>query len=146
MKKLVKNRRMRVRWLLSAAILALWQRLVSSNKALHLLYQTMRAVLYQRTTTAIKMASKVYPIFCHRFVCCCPGSRWGDTEWVVARWQQRPVASGGSPGHSASGNAVCIAPMHSHGHQKGLQLRCICFSPPHFLLTVIIAKDHVMVD
>jgi hypothetical protein len=32
-------------------------------------------------------------IFHHRFVCCCPGGRWGNTEWVVARWRQ-PVASG----------------------------------------------------
>ncbi len=39
-----------------------------------------------------KMASKVGPFFCRYFVCCCPGSRWGNTEQVVAQWH-RPVAS-----------------------------------------------------
>ncbi len=34
-----------------------------------------------------------WPIFCHRFVCCCPGACWGNTEQVGARWQH-PVASG----------------------------------------------------
>ncbi len=33
----------------------------------------------------------------------------------------------GSPGHAASGDAVCIAPTHMHGYQNGLQQRCICF-------------------
>ncbi len=78
---------------LSAAILAQWRRLVASNKALNLLYWVMRAVLYRRTATAIEMASLFGTFFCHRFVCCCPGGRWGDTEQVVARWR-RPVASG----------------------------------------------------
>ncbi len=32
-----------------------------------------------------------------RCVDCCHGSRWGNTERVVARWQ-RPVASGGALG------------------------------------------------
>ncbi len=40
---------------------------------------------------AIKMASKIGPFF-HCFVCCCCGSRWGDTEQVVVKWQH-PVAS-----------------------------------------------------
>jgi hypothetical protein len=41
---------------------------------------------------AIKTASKV-GVFLHPcFVCCCPGSRWGNTEQVVAQcWH--PVAS-----------------------------------------------------
>jgi hypothetical protein len=47
----------------------------------------MHAVLYQRTATAIKMASFFGSFFCHLFVCCCPGGCWGDTEQVVARWQ-----------------------------------------------------------
>ncbi len=54
---------MHVQWLLSAAILTQWQRLVASNKALSLLYWKMHAVLYQRTAAAIKMASKVDPFF-----------------------------------------------------------------------------------
>jgi hypothetical protein len=77
---------------LSAAILAQWRRLVASNKALNILYWAMCAVLYRRTATAIKTASLLGPFFCHRFVCCCPGGCWGNTEQVVARWQH-PVAS-----------------------------------------------------
>ncbi len=78
---------------LLAAILAQWWCLVASNKALNLLYRAMRAVLYRRTAAAIKMASLLGTFFCHRFVCCCPGGCWGNTEWVVARWQH-PWASG----------------------------------------------------
>jgi hypothetical protein len=83
---------MHVQFLFSTAILARWQRIVASNKALNLPYQAMHAVLYRRTGAAIKMASKVDPFFCRRSVCCCPGSRWGNTEQVVTQWQ-RPVAS-----------------------------------------------------
>jgi hypothetical protein len=42
---------------------------------------------------AIEMASLLVTFFCCHFVCCCPGSRWGNTEQVVAQWQH-PVASG----------------------------------------------------
>jgi hypothetical protein len=83
---------MHVRWLLLAAILAQWQRLVAFNKALNLLYQAMCAVSYRRTAVAIKMASKVDPFFFCHFICCCPGGRWVNTKQVVAQWQ-RPVAS-----------------------------------------------------
>jgi hypothetical protein len=48
--------------------------------------------MYQCTATAIEMASHFGTFFCRRFVCCCPGSRWGDTEQVVAQWRH-PVAS-----------------------------------------------------
>jgi hypothetical protein len=65
---------------LLAAILAQWRHLVASNKALNLLYWAMHMVLYRRTTAAIKMASLLGTFFCCRFVCCCSGSRWGDTE------------------------------------------------------------------
>jgi hypothetical protein len=78
---------------LLAAILARWWLLVGSNKALNLLYRTMRTVLYRCTATAIKMASLLGTFFCRCFVCCCPGGHWGNTEWVVAQWQH-PVASG----------------------------------------------------
>jgi hypothetical protein len=67
-----------------AAILAQWRRLVASNKALNLLYWAMCAVLYWRTAAAIKMASLFSKFFRRRFVCCCPGGRWGNTEQVVA--------------------------------------------------------------
>jgi hypothetical protein len=78
---------------LLAAILAQWQHLVASNKALNLLYQAMCAVLYRRTAAAIKMASLLGTFFCCCFICCCPGGCWGNMEQVVTRWQC-PVASG----------------------------------------------------
>ncbi len=46
-----------------AAILAQWQCPVASIKALDLLHWAMHAVLYRRTTAAIKMGSKVGPFF-----------------------------------------------------------------------------------
>jgi hypothetical protein len=55
-------------------------------------YWGMCAVLYWRTTAAIKTASKVGSFFCCRVVCCCPGGRWGDMEQVVAQWRH-PVTS-----------------------------------------------------
>jgi hypothetical protein len=93
MKKLEKNQGRLDRLQLLTAILAQWRHLVASNKALNLLYRVMHAVLYRCTAAAIKMASLLGTFFCHCFVCCCPGGRWGNTEQVVARWQ-RPVASG----------------------------------------------------
>ncbi len=74
-------------------VLAQWWHPVASSEALDLLYRGMYAVLYQRTATAIKMASLFGTFFCHCFICCCPGDRWGDTEWVIA-WWRCPVASG----------------------------------------------------
>jgi hypothetical protein len=92
MKILEKNQGRLDQLQLSATILAQWRHLVASNKALNLLYQGMCAVLYRRTAAAIKMASLLGTFFHQCFVCCCPGSRWGDTEQVVARWRH-PVAS-----------------------------------------------------
>jgi hypothetical protein len=79
--------------MLSAAILAQWRRPVASSEALDLFHWAICTVLYRQTATAIKMASKVGPFFCHCFVCCCPGGPWGDTEQVVAHWRH-PVTSG----------------------------------------------------
>jgi hypothetical protein len=93
MKKLEKNRGGCDRLHLLAAILVRWWRLVASNKALSLLYLAMHAVLYRRTAMAITKAIKVGPFFHCCFVCCCPGSRWGNIEQVVAQWWH-PVASG----------------------------------------------------
>jgi hypothetical protein len=92
MKKLKKNQGRLEHLQLSAAILARWRHLVASNKASNLLYQAMRAVLYRCTPTAIKMASLFSTFSCRHFVCCCPGSHWGNTEQVVAQWRC-PVAS-----------------------------------------------------
>jgi hypothetical protein len=52
----------------------------------------LHVVLYRRTATAIKMASKVVAL-CHCcFVCCHPGGHQGNKEQVVAQWWH-PVAS-----------------------------------------------------
>jgi hypothetical protein len=53
----------------------------------------MHAVTYQRIAMAIKMASFAGVFVDCCLYACCPGSRWGDTEQVVAQcW--RSVASG----------------------------------------------------
>ncbi len=70
--------------LLLAAILAQWRRPVASSEALDLFHQAMHTVLYRRTATAIKMASKVGDFFHCCYVSCCPGGRWGNVEQVVA--------------------------------------------------------------
>jgi hypothetical protein len=93
MKKLVKKRHMRDRLQLLAAILAQWQRLVASNKAVNLLYRAMCAVMYRRIAMAIKTASFLGVFVDCCLFACCPGGRWGNTEQVVAQYQ-RPVASG----------------------------------------------------
>jgi hypothetical protein len=53
----------------------------------------MRTVLYRRTAAAIKTASFLGVFVDCCLFACCPGSRWVDTEQVVAQcW--RLVASG----------------------------------------------------
>ncbi len=84
---------MRDRLQLLAAILAQWQRLVASNKAVNLLYRAMCAVMYRRIAMAIKTASFLGVFVDCCLFACCPGGRWGNTEQVVAQYQ-RPVASG----------------------------------------------------
>jgi hypothetical protein len=93
MKKLVKNRHMRERLQLLATILAQWQHLVASNKALNLLHWAMCAVTYRRIAMANKTASFLGVFVDCCLFACCPGSRWGNTEQVVAQCQH-PVASG----------------------------------------------------
>ncbi len=73
---------------LLATILAQWQRLVASNKALNLLHWAMCTVTYWHIATAIETAS-----FLGVFVdCClfayCPGGCWGNTEQVVTQCQR----------------------------------------------------------
>ncbi len=83
---------MRDRLQLLAAILAQWRRLVASNKALNLLHQAMCAVTYQRIAMAIGTASFLGVFVDYCLFACCPGSRWGNTEQVVAQCRC-PVAS-----------------------------------------------------
>ncbi len=78
---------------LSAAILARWQRLVASNKALNLLHWAMCVVTYRHIAMAIKTASFLGVFVDCCLFACCPGGRWGNTERVVAQCR-RPVASG----------------------------------------------------
>jgi hypothetical protein len=112
---------------LLVAILAQRWRLVASNKALNLFYWVMHAVLYRRTATAIKMASllgKFFLLSFHLLLPWRPLGRYGMSSCPMA-------ASSGfrsSPGHAASGNAICIAPAHPCGHQNGRRMRCIHLS------------------
>ncbi len=74
-------------------ILARWRHPVASSKALDFLHWAMRAGTYRRIAMAIKTASFV-GVFVECFLfACCPGSRWGNMERVVAGFR-RPVASG----------------------------------------------------
>ncbi len=66
---------------------------MASSEALDLLYQAIHAVTYRRITMAIKMACFLGVFVDCCLFACCPGSRWGNTERVVARCR-RPVASG----------------------------------------------------
>ncbi len=80
-------------WCLSKQVLAWWWHPVASSEALDLLFQAMHTALYRRTTRAIKMASFLGVFIDCCLFACCPGGRWGNTEWEVARCR-RPVASG----------------------------------------------------
>ncbi len=88
-----KKRHSHVRCMLSGIILAQWQRPVASSEALDLLHCAMRTVTYQHIAMAIETASFVGVFVDCCLFACCPGGRWGNTEWVVARCR-RPVASG----------------------------------------------------
>jgi hypothetical protein len=83
----------------------------------------MHAVTYRHIAMAIKMA-----IFAGVFVdcclyACCPGSRWGNTERVVAQCQH-PVASGvaldmphwAMPSVLPGRTAVAIKTANNRGH------------------------------
>ncbi len=65
---------------------------MASSKALDLLHQVMRAVLYRRTAAAINIATFLGVFVDCCLFACCSGSRWGNMEQVVAQWR-RPVAS-----------------------------------------------------
>jgi hypothetical protein len=92
MKKLGKTGVFLSNCLLSSAILARWHQPVAFNVALDPLYWAMRAVLYRRTTTAIKMASKYGALFMVFFLACNPVVLRDDTEQILTRWRH-PVAS-----------------------------------------------------
>ncbi len=89
----IKNHRSHVRFMLSDIILAQWRRPVASSETLDLLHWAMRAGTYRRIAMAIKPATFLCVFVDCCLFACCPGSRWGDTQQVVAQLQ-RPVASG----------------------------------------------------
>ncbi len=109
---------------------------MTSSKALDLLHWAMCAVKYRHITMAIETASKV--------VCCCPGSRWGNMEQVVA-WWWHPVASGVAL-DMLYWAMLSVLLQHAFlaikmAHNGG----AFVFCRPLFLLDIIVAKDHVMV-
>ena len=69
MRKLGKNRLLRDRFILSAAILARWRQPVASGVALVPLHRAMRLVSYRRTATASETAGK-YDVFSSFFFVC----------------------------------------------------------------------------
>jgi hypothetical protein len=75
-----KKRHIRDQLCLLTAILARWQRLVASNKALNLLHQAMCAVTYRRIAMAIEVASFLGVFVDCCLFACCPGGRWGNTK------------------------------------------------------------------
>jgi hypothetical protein len=105
-----------------AAILAQWQCPVASSEALDLLYWAIWAVLYWRTATAIKNGQQSGCMVLLLFCLLLPWWRlgqYGASSFLMA-------ASRGfwsSPAHAASGNVLCIAPVHPQDLQNGPQLR-----------------------
>jgi hypothetical protein len=73
--------------MLSGIILARWQHPVASSDALDLLYQAMHVVTYRCIAMAIETVSFVGVFVDCCLFACCPGSRWGNMERVVARCQ-----------------------------------------------------------
>jgi hypothetical protein len=153
-----KNRCWYVRWLLLAAILAQWRQLVASNIALDLLHWAMCTVLYRHIATAIKMASKVGAFFHPCFVCCRPNGRQGNTKRVVAQWQH-PVASRVALDMPHWAMLSILLQHACMAIKNSPRWRCICFLPSKvardggafvfchrlFSMTLLVAKDHVMV-
>ena len=120
-------------WLLEQLLAWRWHP-VASSEALDLLHWAMGVLLHRRIGMAIKTARKVGIFIHHCVVECCPDVRGSNMEQVVAQWRYPPL-----------GDSAWIASVPPHGHRNGLQWRCIWLLPPTFLLSGIVAKDHVMV-
>jgi hypothetical protein len=80
-------------YMLLDIILAQWHHPVASSKALDLLHQAMSAVLYWCTAAAMNMATFLGVFVDCCLFACCPGSRWGNTEQVVAQWRLPEASS-----------------------------------------------------
>ncbi len=79
------------------------------------------------------------------FVCLLP---WWPLGQYRASSCPMLVSSGfwSSPGHAKLGNAICIASAHPQGLRNGPWWRCILSSLLILLLTITIAKKHVIVN
>ncbi len=93
MKKLRKNWRIGDQLQLLAAILARWHDQWLQLKP----WTTSIGQCMRYCTGTSARLSKRLEIMVHFFivffVCCHPGGRWGNTTWILTRWQH-PVASG----------------------------------------------------
>jgi hypothetical protein len=111
---------------LMAAKLAQWWRLVKSNKALNLLYQAMRGIVpvHRRGHQNGQSFRYIFSLLFHLLL------PWRLLGQYRASSHPMAASSGfqSSPGHAASGNAICIAPAHCCGHQNSQRMRCICLS------------------
>ncbi len=134
MKTSKKNHRSHVR-------LAWWRRPVASSDALDLLHWAMRMVMYGRIAHHHgHQNGHLFRCICWLlFVCLLP---WQPLGRCVASSCPMAASSGfrSSPGHAASGDAVCIAPTHCCGHQNGWQTRCIHSSSSILSSTITVAK------
>ena len=125
--------------MLSEGVLAQWWRLVAFRTAMNLLYWAMCVVQYRCTAPRpLKRPAK----WVHFTLLFCLLLPWQLREQYGAISHPMTVSSGFqcSPGHAALGNATCIALTPPHGHQNGLQRRCIHLLLPPLLSDQIIAK------
>ena len=106
--------------MLSERILAQWWHPVDSCEALDLLHLAIHAILNHHIAMAIEIASNVVHVFSSLF--CWLLSLWPLVQYVVSsRWMAASRGFRCCPGHH--GNAMCIAPMHLHGHRNGPRQR-----------------------
>ncbi len=142
--KTSKKHRSHVWFMLSDIILARWQRPVASSEALD--PPSGNAPGYVPAHCHDHQNGHLFRCICWLlFVCLLP---WRPLGRYVA--SSRPMAASScfrnSPGHAALSEATCIAPAHPRGHWNGRRTRCICSSLSILsLLTITVAKDHVMV-
>jgi hypothetical protein len=95
---------------------------------------------------AIKTASNV-GVF---LLVVCLLSPWGLLGRYGASSSSSPMAASRGilcvPGFAASGDAVCIAPLHCYDYQNGWQQWHICSSPPILSSSITMPNDHIMAN
>ncbi len=97
-------------------------------------------------TGALPRPSKWPSKLAHFLSSCCLLLPWQPLGQYGVISHPMAASSGfpNSPGHAPLGNAICIAPVHRHGHQNGQQLRNILMPLSILSSTITVAKDHVM--